>query len=378
MKNNLKKLSDTSVELKVTLDAQDVEPIVEKTYAEVASHVKVAGFRKGKVPRQIINQRVGTAYIIEEVTNEAINQFYSKAALEQNIKVMGQPTVDVEQPYDFASPNKGIAFTAKVDVRPEVEIPSVEGRKLSVEVKATSKDDISQRLEFAREQVAQMNASDGEKSVELPALDDEFAKSIGFEKLDDLKKAVESDLEQANLSAAVGSAGDKILEELLSEVTIPLPEKVVEDQVENFLKTQKDQGKKPDAKERDEAKERAERDIRSQILLDTYADQNDIKVAQEEIINYATNMSQQYGIDPNQFLQMMMQQGQLPMLASEVSRSKTLAHMLRRIEVSDQKGKVLDLTPYIGADEEKKEKPARKAPAKKTAKKDTAKDAKEA
>ncbi|MDR2508647.1 MAG: hypothetical protein LBC50_00750 [Candidatus Ancillula sp.] len=351
--NTVKKIDETSTRLDVKVSATEYKDIVTKVYEDIASQVKVPGFRKGKVPRQIINQRVGTAYVIEEVTNQVISKYYQNAALENDLKVMGQPEVEVISAYSPLDESKDIEFTATVDVRPEIKLPELKGRSVKVTVEKPAKDELEARIESLRQNASTKN-EDG--SIETPD-DEDLAAILGVEDFADLKEKVSADLEAAALSRSVGDAGDKVLEDLLKDTDIPLPQKVVDQQVEHFLQndpsrqnaTKKDA--EPTAEERKTATKRAESDIRAQVLLDTYADENDIKVGQNEIFTYLQNTAYQYGIEPNQFIQMMASQGQIPLAAAEVSRSKTLAHMLRRVKVIDEKGKELDISRFIGEDE---------------------------
>ena len=92
--------------------------------------------------------------------------------------------------------------------------------------------------------------------------------------------------------------------------------------------------------------------LRNQILLDTLAEQLEIKVAQNELLEYLVSASRQYGMDPNQFIQSLDQGGQIPAMVGEVARSKSLAVALRQIEVKDTAGNVVDLTEFIGSDDE--------------------------
>ncbi|GHT81325.1 hypothetical protein FACS1894125_1840 [Actinomycetota bacterium] len=369
MKSNVKNLGPTEAELKVEVLAADSKSIVDATYKELSEQVKVPGFRKGKVPKTIINQQVGVGYIAGQVTEKVVQEFYSQAAIEADLKVMSHPDIKVEQAYDVNNIDKPVIFVATVIVRPEVKVPELDGETLKIEVKTPTKEEIKERVELFRTNSSTKN-EDG--TVEAPD-DEDLVATLGLESMKELEERVSQELENGSLAKGVADAGDLIIARLLDKVKFELPEKLVGEQVENFL-SQNFQGEtKPTDADRKKAKESAEKDLRAQIVLDTYADENEIKVENDEIANYLANTAQQYGIDPNQFIQMMVQQGQLPLAAAEVSRSKTLAHMLRRVKVTDQKGKELDLTPWIGVDGDKaqdktsKKKPAAKKTVKKTA-----------
>jgi FKBP-type peptidyl-prolyl cis-trans isomerase (trigger factor) len=349
VESKVSKVDETTVVVVVQVNKDELSPIVNEVYGDVAKQINVPGFRKGRVPRTIINQRIGSGYIIEEVTNKAISKFYQQAALEGNLKVMGQPDIEVDQPYNPNDEAKGLEFTATVDVRPDITIPELSGSEVKLEIDAVTDDDVANRLELVRQQSSTKNA-DGE--IEVPELSDDFATEVGFDSLDDLRTHIKESLEVDAIGASVGRAGDIILEQILDKLSFALPKKVVDSQVDIFLQNKTKEGETPTIEEREQARERAERDIRSQVVLDTYADEHDIKVAQNEVMNYCANMARQYGIDPADFTRMMLQNGQLSLLAAEVSRSKTLAHILRQVKVVDQNGKELDLSQWIGSDED--------------------------
>jgi trigger factor len=98
--------------------------------------------------------------------------------------------------------------------------------------------------------------------------------------------------------------------------------------------------------------EQATTALRNQILLDTLAEQLEIKVSQNELLDYLVNASRQYGMDPNTFIQTIDQQGQIPTMVAEVARSKALAVALRRVAVTDNAGQAVDLSEFIGSDAE--------------------------
>ena len=112
------------------------------------------------------------------------------------------------------------------------------------------------------------------------------------------------------------------------------------------------EGRLEDDEHRAEVGEQATTALRNQILLDTLAEQLEIKVSQNELLDYLVNASRQYGMDPNTFIQTIDQQGQIPTMVAEVARSKALAVALRRVAVTDGSGQAVDLSEFIGSDAE--------------------------
>ena len=110
------------------------------------------------------------------------------------------------------------------------------------------------------------------------------------------------------------------------------------------------EGRLEDDEHRAEVGEQATTALRNQILLDTLAEQLEIKVSQPELLDYLVSASRQYGMDPNTFIQTIDQQGQIGTMVAEVARSKALAVALRRVEVKDAAGNAVDLSEFIGSD----------------------------
>src|SRR5690625_87179 len=91
--------------------------------------------------------------------------------------------------------------------------------------------------------------------------------------------------------------------------------------------------------------------MRDQFILDTLAEQFEVQVGQNELLEFLLSTSRQYGMDPNQFIQSAGEAGQIPVFAGELARNKALAVALRRVKVVDSAGEPVDLSEYIGSDE---------------------------
>ena len=120
MKSAVETLSPTRVKLTVEIDFDELTPNVDSAYRKVAGQIRIPGFRPGKVPPRIVDQRVGRSVVLEEAVNEAIPQFYGKAVDEANVRVLSQPEIEVTHFGD----GEQLSFTAEVDVRPEIELPA--------------------------------------------------------------------------------------------------------------------------------------------------------------------------------------------------------------------------------------------------------------
>jgi len=139
-------LGPTRVKLAVEVPFDELKPYLDAAYKSIADQVNVPGFRKGKVPSRIIDQRFGRGAVLQEAINEALPDLYSKAVDEAEITPLGSPEVDVTELED----GDRLEFTAEVDVRPEIDMPEWEGVTLTVDDIVVDEDAISGQLEELR------------------------------------------------------------------------------------------------------------------------------------------------------------------------------------------------------------------------------------
>jgi trigger factor len=159
VKTAVEELSPTKVRLSVEVPFSELKPSLDKAYKEVARQVRIPGFRPGKVPPQIIDQRVGRAAVLETALNEALPDLYSQAVAESEVRVLGQPEIEVTKLDD----GDEFAFTAEVEVRPQFEVPDLSTLTVTVDNSAVTVDDVEEYLSSIRERFASL------KAVERPA-----------------------------------------------------------------------------------------------------------------------------------------------------------------------------------------------------------------
>ncbi len=150
MKSAVETVNPTRVKLTVEVPFDELKPSLDAAYKSISKQVTIPGFRKGHVPPRIIDQRVGRGAVIEEAVNEALPRFYAQAVEESDVRPLGQPTVDVTEVPD---PAKGgeLKFTAEVDVRPQVDLPELEGIEVTVDDVEISDADVDERLDDLRQ-----------------------------------------------------------------------------------------------------------------------------------------------------------------------------------------------------------------------------------
>jgi trigger factor len=424
VKSAVETLNPTRVKLTVEVPFEELKPSLDAAYKTIGSQIQVPGFRKGKVPSRIIDQRVGRGAVLQEAVNDALPQFYGQAVEENKVRPIGQPDVDVTDVP--AEDGQDLKFTVEVDVRPEVTLPEdFSGITVEVDEAQASDADVEERLTSLRErfgtlkgvdraveqgdfvsidldarigddeidsvkgvsyEVGSANMLDGMdealvgmtagetksftaplaggdregedadvvvtvqsvKVRELPDLDDDFAQLASeFDTLEELRADVAEQAERAKKFEQGVQARDKVLEQLLESVEIPVPDGVVEAEVHAHLEGE---DRLEDDEHRAEVDANTRQALKAQFLLDAIVEKEEVQVEQPELIEYLVMSAQQYGMDPNQFAQTIDQNGQIPSMVAEVARRKALATVLEKAKVVDTAGNVVDLNEVTATD----------------------------
>ncbi|MFD4376674.1 trigger factor [Streptomyces sp. NPDC058486] len=435
MKSAVETLNPTRVRLTVEVPFEELKDSLDAAYKKINQQVTVKGFRKGKIPARVIDQRFGRGAVLEEAVNDALPKFYTEAVNEAEVNPLGQPEVDITELKD----GELLSFTAEVDVRPAIEIPDYSGIEVEVDAIEVTDEDIEKSVEQLRERFASTNpveraAAEGDvvtvdltakvdgevlpdgiadgvsytigsgelldgidaavtgleaggeatfaselkggsaagkeaevtvkvtavAARELPELDDEFAQMASeFDTLDELKADSRKRLENMKQFDQATQAQERVLEKFLELAEIPVPEKLLEDEVntrkhnlehhqlgqmglslEKYLELQ---GKTVEEFEA-ETKEQAVKGIKTQFLLDELVSKEELNVEQEELTEHLFRRAASSGMSPDQFAQAVVQGGQVPMLVGEVARGKALAVVVEAAKVVDTNGEVVDLS----------------------------------
>ena len=415
MKSSVEVLSPTRVRLDVEVAYSELESHVANAYKKVGAQVNIPGFRKGKIPAAMIDQRVGRGAVIDEAINTALPIFYGQAAREHTVAVIGRPEVDVKEFVD----NEKLVFSVEVDVRPEVVLPDFSKITIEVDDVTVADADVDEQIESLRtrfgtlttverevkdgdfttldltafidgqevdggqandisyevgsdkmidgldEKLIGMKAGDvktfetalvgqqeGEKGEvtatvkavkerELPPVDDAFAKLASeFDTLAELKTDFVTRLERVKKMEQGAQARDRLVEKLLADNEIPVPDNLVELEVNDHLEGE---GRLEDAEHRAEVDGQVRTSLKSDFLLDAIVAAEEVQVTEIELTEYLVRTSQRYGMAPQQFAEELQKAGQIQQLVAEVTRAKALASVLGRITVKDASGNVIDL-----------------------------------
>jgi trigger factor len=181
VKSAVETLNPTRVKLTVEVPFDELKPSLDAAYQTIGSQVQIPGFRRGKVPARIIDQRVGRGAVLEEAVNNALPTFYGQAVEEAKIRPLGQPEVEITEAPDPAT-GGDLKFNVEVDVRPEVQVPDFS--TLTVEV-----DDVA--------------VEDADVDAEITALRQRFGTLVGVD-----RAAGDGDFVSIDLKAAID--GDEV------------------------------------------------------------------------------------------------------------------------------------------------------------------------
>lgn len=195
MKSDVETLSPTRVKLTIEVPFDELKPSMDIAYSRIAKQVNVPGFRKGKVPARVIEQRVGRGAVLEEAVNDAVPKAYEEALRANNVVPVGRPEVDVTAIED----GQNLAFTAEVDVRPEFDLPEFASLRIEVADAEPSDDDVTTQVDALRARFATL------KDVERVCVDGDVL-LVDISGATDQGDAVE-DLSGTALSYELGTDG---------------------------------------------------------------------------------------------------------------------------------------------------------------------------
>jgi trigger factor len=434
VKSTIEELGPTRVRMAIEVPWGDLDHAFGEVYKELGKQVRVPGFRPGKVPNRVLDQRIGRPVILEQVVQHAVPEVYSEVVRENQVRVLGQPDIEVTRLDD----NDTLAFTAEVDVAPQLELPSLESLAVTVDDVEVTDEEIGQQIDVMRERFGMLTgverpAEDGDfvsidleakldgevledgsttgmsyevgsgslmeglddavrglsaegsttfetallsgpnagqtaevtvtvrsvKTKDLPELDDEFAQTASeFDTLEELREDVRTRLARSKTLTQGAQARDKIVEHLVETVEVPMPESLVEREIEwrnqaferelqqagmdwdSFLQMSGGQSREEyDAEQR----KNVEQAVKTQFILDAIADAREVTVDNDDLSAQIMAQAQRSRMSPEQYAQQLQQGGNIAEFVADVRRTKTLAQLLEEATITDASGNVVDL-----------------------------------
>src|SRR5690625_2803455 len=188
------------------------------------------------------------------------------------------------------------------------------------------------------------------KERDLPEADDDFAQMASeFDTLDELVADLRTEVGRDKGNEQAVQARDRLLEEIMSQIEVPVPARLIEDKIHRHLESE---GRLDDDEHRAEVEESTTKAFERQILLDIVAEKLKVEVTQQELLEFMVNAAGRMGNDHNEFIQTLDQKGQVQAVVGEEARQQAHSHTLRYVSVVDESGEPVDLSEFIGSDEE--------------------------
>jgi len=381
-------------ELQFSVDKETFDAAVTKVYKKQVSKINIPGFRKGKAPKAIIEKMYGKGFFYEDAINDLIPAAYTEAIAEAELQVVGQPEFDV-----VSIDDNGLVLSAKVYVKPEVEIKEYTGIEVEKKIAAVTDEEIDNEIKTVRErnsreievsdraaelddttvidfegfvdgvafeggkgteyalklgsgsfipgfeeQIVGKNVGDefdvnvtfpesyhakelaGKPAVfkvkihsitkvELPELDDEFAKDVSeFDTFDEYKADIKAKIQKRHETEAENALDDKLAEILMEKLEADIPAPMFEAETENFVRDYDNRlrasgldlatylkytGFTLDAI-REQLRPQAERQVKVRLALEKIAALENIEATAEDIAAEYENIAKMYGIEVDQ------------------------------------------------------------------------------
>jgi trigger factor len=426
VKTTVERLTPTRVKLSIEVTPEEFKPSLDHAYEHIAESVNIPGFRKGKIPAAILDQRVGRPAILAHAINDGLDSIYRSAIEAEKLRPLGQPSADVKQSPDEKTFLGNLIVDIEVEVRPEIKLPEYKGLKVTVDVIKVGGMEVDAEIDRLRSRFGTLTTVDrpakkgdftsidlvasvdgkeidqaqnisyeigsdslldgiddaldtltaGEtttfksklvggdmagreaeitvtlnavKERELPALDDAWAQMASeFDTVAELKTSIEDQIKKSKSYTQGLQARELLTEELLKLVDVPVSEELIKADVERHLEGE---GRQADDAHRAEVTIESTKSFQVQMLLDAIAEKEEVRVNENELLQYLMQASQSYGMDPNEFVKAVDAQGQIPSFVAEVARRKALSLVLEAAKVSDSDGKNVDLAEFTKTDD---------------------------
>lgn len=427
MKVNFDKKEKNKVYFNVDVDWKDFEPKIDEAYKKIRSKFSIPGFRKGKVPKMIIEQNYGVQVFYDEAINIMLQEIYPKALEELDLKVVDQPDVDVK---DFKE-NENINFTFEVEVVPEFELPNFEeievedikdefdkevltneierlrnenARYTIIEDRKTKKGDIVKldfkgyvdneafqggeakdyeleigsnsfipgfedqlvdraigeefdvNVKFPEEYHAEdLKGKDAKfictineiKVKELPELDDNFASDVSeFDTLKEFKADLRKKLKAQFNEMIDAQRENKVLDKVIEETKFDVPNRMIEDEVENELRNfqyrlqaqglnyedYKKYTGNTDEEIKETFKEPAEKRVKLGLILEKYAQENKLKATKRDYDKELDKLAEMYKAEDKEEFKKTMSEGSLEFLDRGILNSKAIDDIKKKVK----------------------------------------------
>ena len=277
MKVDVKKIDATTREIKFEVPKERIAQKLEEVYLEFGKEAKVPGFRQGKVPRNVLEQRYGRL-AQDETIKQVIPDVYREALEQEKLEPMDMPEIN-----DVQFKDGKLSFTAKLEIRPEVSVNNYKGAKINRKAAQVSEEELNKTLEIFKQ---------GHKKDKEVIIDDAFARELGFPGLEEFKNSLRRQLEMEKERQNRLDIEHQIVDHVLKNAQLAVPASAIKKQVERRLHDirhrMEQQGlKKEDIDKRledagQELREGAERDLKVYFSFEKIAELEKIEIEEKD------------------------------------------------------------------------------------------------
>ena len=419
----MEKIEANIVKFEVKVEASKFDEAIKKAYKKNMKNFNVPGFRKGKVPMNMVKQYYGVGVLLEDAVNISVDETYPTLIKENNVRPVDYPEINVVE----VGEGKDLVYTAKVTVYPEAELGEYKGIKVEKPSYEVSEEEVEKQLKNMQEknarvetksegkvekgniavidfkgfmddvafeggegtdypleigsgsfigdfedQLVGLSAGDSKevnvafpenygreelngkpakfevtvkeiKVKELPALDDDFAKEISeFDTIAEVKEDIKKKAEVANEERAIKEFEEAVINTVVDNAKVEIPEVMVRQEIENMIRDLEARLKyqgltleqyyeftgSSEDKMKDYMKERAERKVKTDIVVDKIMEVEKIEATEEELKVKAAEIAKMYSADDSEKMVDLIMNGQKAMLEHDVKTQKTIKFLL--------------------------------------------------
>lgn len=337
MKIQTDKIAPCKQQIKADILIDKLNQKIEEFYSQVSKTAKFPGFRKGKIPRNILE-----LHYHDEVKNKAIGETISNCYADI-IKKADWIPIGLPQISDVKIEKDYLRFQATVEIRPEIELGKYKGIKLVRKEKKVSDADVEKQLKFLQQikhsSQQKQQKKEENKEEKLPPLDDDFAQQMGKNSLKELKEAIREDLLRMRKQEADRKLESDLLEQILKNSNLDLPDSLVQKQKELLLKDTQNHLKQQGIKEEDinshlkesekSVEDKAIKQLKVSFILDKIVQQEKIEVSEEELNKKIEEIAQGVKRGVEEVKEDLIKRGLISNLKEELKERKVVNFLMK-------------------------------------------------
>ena len=328
--------------VRLQVGPEEIAPVRAAVLAEFQKQAALPGFRKGKAPPELVEKHY-TKPVHDETIHRVTQEAFERAVKDHRLKPVGPFSVSRAEYHEGA----GLTLEATVEIEPEFVLGAYRGIPLTRTLADVSQEDIAQALAKLQESMAQLVpvAEGAPKERQVPVLDDELAKDLGFESLEKLRAHVEAKLREQQRAAHSRQLESALCDELLTRHAFDVPPGLVSRQTERLTRDFKvrmllagrseAQVEEEAAKFTEQLRTNAQRYVKLGFVLDRIAEKESMAVTQDEVVNHLWQLARRWQKDPVEVRKLLDAQGLWPSVVSTIRQEKTVALLLGAAKITN-------------------------------------------